>query len=165
MFKNLIHCFLIEEDIKNFKKDLIKECINQRKEEEGGCNFKVQTKYIDTLYKIFIDCAKKILRPFTIKDKTFKVWCYMTDNMYNDTGWHNHKKSATINSVIYLQIQDKGISFKQGNEQMYFKPDNGDMLIFPSSLDHNPEPSTNDKRISLNLELLCNENEKEIFNV
>ena len=165
MFKNLIHCFSIEEDIKNFKEDLIKECINQRKEEKGGCNFKVQTKYIDTLYKIFIDCAKKILRPFTIKDNNFKVWCYMTDNMYNDTGWHDHKKSATINSVIYLQIQDKGISFKQGNEQMYFKPDNGDMLIFPSSLDHNPEPSTNDKRISLNLELLCNENEKEIFNV
>jgi len=165
VFKNLIHCFSIEEDIKNFKEDLIKECINQRKEEKGGCNFKVQTKYIDTLYKIFIDCAKKILRPFTIKDNNFKVWCYMTDSVYNDTGWHNHKKSATINSVIYLQIQDKGISFKQGNEQMYFKPDNGDMLIFPSSLDHNPEPSTNDKRISLNLELLCNENEKEIFNV
>ena len=165
MFKNLIHCFSIEEDIKNFKEDLIKECINQRKEEKGGCNFKVQTKYIDTLYKIFIDCAKKILKPFTIKDKNFKVWCYMTDNMYNDTGWHNHKKSATINSVIYLQIQDKGISFKQDNEQIYFKPDNGDMLIFPSSLNHNPEPSTNNKRISLNLELLCNENEKEIFNV
>ena len=165
MFKNLIHCFSIEEDIKNFKDNLIKECINQRKEEKGGCNFKVQTKYIDTLYKIFIDCAKKILRPFTIKDNNFKVWCYMTDNMYNDTGWHDHKKSATINSVIYLQIQDKGISFKQGNEQIYFKPDNGDMLIFPASLNHNLEPSTNDKRISLNLELLCNENEKEIFNV
>jgi len=165
MFKNLIHCFSIEEDIKNFKEDLIKECINQRKEEKGGCNFKVQTKYIDTLYKIFIDCAKKILKPFTIKDKTFKVWCYMTDNMYNDTGWHNHKKSATINSVIYLQTQGKGINFKQNNKQIYLKPNNGDMLIFPSSLDHNPEPSTNDKRISLNLELLCNENEKEIFNV
>jgi hypothetical protein len=165
MFKNLIHCFSIEEDIKNFKDNLIKECINQRKEEKGGCNFKVQTKYIDTLYKIFIDCAKKILKPFTIKDKTFKVWCYMTDNMYNDTGWHNHKKSATINSVIYLQTQGKGINFKQNNKQIYLKPNNGDMLIFPSSLDHNPEPSTNNKRISLNLELLCNENEKEIFNV
>ena len=165
MFKNLIHCFSIEEDIKNFKKNLIKECVDQRKKEEKGCNFKVQTKYIDNLYKIFIDCAKKILKPFTIKDKNFKVWCYMTDNMYNDTGWHNHKKSATINSVIYLQIQDKGISFKQDNEQIYFKPNNGDMIIFPSSLNHNPEPSTNDKRISLNLELLCNESEQEIFNV
>ena len=117
MFKNLIHCFSIEEDIKNFKEDLIKECVDQRKKEEKGCNFKVQTKYIDNLYKIFIDCAKKILKPFTIKDKNFKVWCYMTDNMYNDTGWHNHKKSATINSVIYLQTQGKGINFKQDNKQ------------------------------------------------
>ena len=165
MFKNLIHCFSIEEDIKNFKEDLIKECIDQRKKENGGCNFKVKTKYINTLYNIFIDCAKKILKPFTIKDKNFKVWCYMTDSVYNDTGWHNHKKSATINSVIYLQIQDKGISFKQGNEQIYFKPDNGDMLIFPSSLDHKPRPSTDDKRISLNLELKCYEKENEVFNV
>ena len=165
MFKNLIHCFSIEEDIKNFKEDLIKECIDQRKKEDGGLNFKVQTKYINILYKIFIDCAKKILKPFTIKNKNFKVWCYMTDSVYNENGWHNHKKSATINSVIYLQIQDKGISFKQDNEQIYLKPDNGDMLIFPASLDHNPEPSTKDKRIRLNLELLCNENEKEIFNV
>ena len=165
MFKNLIHCFSIEEDIKNFKKNLIKECVDQRNHAEKGCNFKVQTKYIDNLYKTFIDCAKKILKPFTIKDKNFKVWCYMTDSKYNENGWHNHKKSATINSVIYLQIQDKGISFKQDNEQIYFKPNNGDMLIFPSSLNHNPEPSTNDKRISLNLELLCNENEQEIFNV
>ena len=165
MFKNLIHCFSIEEDIKNFKKNLIKECIYQRKQEDGGCNFKVQTKYIDTLYKIFIDCAKKILKPFTIKNKNFKVWCYMTDSVYNDTNWHNHKKSATINSVIYLQIQDKGISFKQNNKQMYLEPNNGDMLIFPASLDHKPRPSTDDKRISLNLELLCNESEKEIFNV
>ena len=165
MFKNLIHCFSIEEDIKNFKEDLIKECIDQRKKEKRGCNFKVETKYIDTLYKIFIDCAKKILKPFTIKNKNFKVWCYMTDSMYNDTGWHNHKNSATINSVIYLQIQGEGISFKQDNEQIYLKPDNGDMLIFPASLDHNPKPSTNNKRISLNLELLCNESKKDIFNV
>ena len=165
MFKNLIHCFSIEEDIKNFKENLIKECIDQRKKEDGGLNFKVQTKYIDILYKIFIDCAKKILKPFTIKDKNFKVWCYMTDSEYNKNGWHNHKKSATINSVIYLQIQDKGISFKHNNEQIYLKPSNGDMLIFPAFLEHNPEPSDKDKRISINLELICNENEKEIFNV
>jgi|TARA_E500000318_G_scaffold87344_1_gene84295 hypothetical protein len=161
----MIHCFSIKEDIKNFKENLIKECIDQRKKEDGGCNFKVQTKYMNTLYKIFIDCAKKILKPFTIKDKNFKIWCYITDNTYNDTGWHNHKKSATINSVIYLQIKGEGINFKQDNKQIYLKPDNGDMLIFPASLNHKPKPSKDDKRISLNLELLCNESEQEIFNV
>ena len=48
MFKNLIHCFSIEEDIKFFKENLIKECIDQRKKEDGGLNFKVQTKYINS---------------------------------------------------------------------------------------------------------------------
>ncbi len=89
----------------------------------------------------------------------------MTDNMYSKTGWHNHKDSATINSVIYLKIKDKGISFKQNNKQMYLEPNNGDMLIFPASLDHKPRPSTDDKRISLNLELKCYEKENEVFNV
>ena len=161
----MIYSFSIKENIKNFKENLIKECIDQRKKEKGGCNFRVETKYIDTLYKIFIDCAKKILKPFTIKDKNFKVWCYMTDSVYNENGWHNHKKSATINSVIYLKIKDKGISFKKNNKQIYLEPNNGDMLIFPGSLDHKPRPSTDDKRISINLELICNENETKIFNV
>ena len=165
MFKNLIHCFSIKEDIKNFKDDLIKECINQRKKEKGGCNFKIQTKYSDNLYKIFIDCAKTILKPFTIKNKNLMIWCYMTDSVYSDTAWHNHMKSATINSVIYLQIQDKGISFRHNNKQIYLKPNNDDMLIFPAFLEHKPEPSNKDKRISINLELVCNENEREIFNV
>ena len=89
----------------------------------------------------------------------------MTDSEYNKNGWHNHKKSATINSVIYLQIQDKGISFRHNNKQIYLKPNNGDMLIFPAFLDHYPVPSKKDKRISINLELICNENEREIFNV
>ena len=161
----MIHCFSIKEDIKNFKENLIKECVDQRKKEEIGCNFKVQTKYIDVLYKIFIDCSKKILKPFTIKDKNFKVWCYMTDSTYNDTGWHNHVNTSTINCVIYLQIKNQGINFKINNEEIYIKPDNGDMLIFPASLEHLPEPSKTDyRRISLNLELCCNENEKEIFN-
>ena len=161
----MIHRFSVNKDIKNFKKDLIKECIDQRKKETGGCNFQLQTKYLDNLYKLFIDCAQKILNPFTLTDKNFKVWCYMTDSVFNDTNWHNHEQSATINSVIYLQVKDKGIRFKHENKQIYIQPDNGDMLIFPSFLYHQPDVSTDDKRISLNLELRCNENEKEIFDI
>ena len=89
----------------------------------------------------------------------------MTDSVFNDTNWHNHKQSATINSVIYLQVKDKGIRFKHENKQIYIQPDDGDMLIFPSFLEHQPDVSTDDKRISLNLELRCNENEKEIFDI
>jgi len=159
----MIHCFSINEDIETFKEDLIKECIDQRKKEEGLNNFKLTTKYIDNLYKVFIECAKKKLKPFTLKDKNLEVWCYITDNMFSDSRWHNHINTSTINCVIYLQIKNQGINFKINNEEIYIKPDNGDMLIFPASLEHLPEPSTDYKRISLNLELRCNENEKDIF--
>tara|TARA_R110000803_G_scaffold62296_1_gene122589 strand:- start:115 stop:600 length:486 start_codon:yes stop_codon:yes gene_type:complete len=161
----MIHRFSIEEDIKNFKEDLIKECMAQRNKEKDGLNFNLKTKYISNLYNIFIESAKKILKPFTLKNKDLKVWCYITDNTFNDTCWHNHKKSSTINCVIYLQIKKEGINFKIKNKEIYIEPNNGDMLIFPSSLEHLPTPSTEDKRITLNLELNCNENEKEIFNV
>jgi len=33
----------------------------------------------------------------------------MTDNTFNNTCWHNHKKSSTINCVIYLQIEKEGL--------------------------------------------------------
>jgi len=161
----MIHHFSIKENIKNFKEDLIKECIVQRKKEKDGLNFNVETKYINNLYDIFIESAKKILKPFTLKNKNLKIWCYITDDTFNDSCWHNHKKSSTINCVMYLQIKKEGISFKIKNKEIYIEPKNGDMLIFPGSLEHLPTPSKKDKRITLNLELNCNESEKEIFNV
>ncbi len=42
----------------------------------------------------------------------------------------------------------------------------GDMLVYSGcELEHWREPSTDSERISLNLEMRCNENEKKIFNV
>ncbi len=163
MIEKKIHCFSISDDIKFFKDDLIKECIDQRKQEESGCNFKLQTKHLEKLYDIFIDCNKKILKPHTIKHDVLKVWCYITDENYNTTGWHNHTKTATINAVIYLQTKNKGIFFRHKKEHLFVQPSDGDMLIFPAYLEHKPEPSFTDKRISLNLELCCNESEEYIF--
>jgi len=37
------------------------------------------------------------------------------------------------------------------------------MLIFPGFLSHRPMTSSTQQRISLNLELRCEENEKDIF--
>ena len=67
----MIHYFSAKKDIKNFKEDLIKECIVQRKKEKGGFNFNLKTKYINNLYDIFIKSAKKILKPFTLKNSVF----------------------------------------------------------------------------------------------
>jgi hypothetical protein len=161
----VIHCFSVKDSIKDIKKNLINECIEQRTLIKDCNNFELKTIYLNNLYQLFITNAKKVLNNFTLKDENFKVWCYMTDKLYSDTHWHNHIKSATINSVIYLKTNDNGIDFMISNEEKKIMPNDGDMLIFPASIYHRPEPSTDSERISLNLEMRCNENEKEIFNV
>jgi|8_EtaG_2_1085327.scaffolds.fasta_scaffold77325_2 hypothetical protein len=167
--KKLIYCFNVSKDIEGFKHDLISECESQRKMNKTGKiinhNFLVVSKYINKLYNIFYIYSQNILNKFTLKDIDFTLWCFMTDRNYFKTGWHNHKNTATINCVIYLETQNQGIDFKEGEETLYLEPHNGDMLIFPNFLDHYPHVSKQDKRISLNLEMRCNENAKEIFNV
>ena len=44
-------------------------------------------------------------------------------------------------------------------------PEDNDMLIFPSFLDHYPETSKKEPRITLNLELRCKESTEKIFNI
>ena len=165
MLKDLIHSSFINEKINHFKNELIKECIEQRYQIKGKGSFFVKSKYQDCLYNIFINEAKKKLNKFTLKSTDFEIWCYISDDKFNDTGWHNHIEKATINSVMYLVTQHKGIDFKLNNEQLHLKPQEGEMLIFPAFLMHCPHPSKTEKRITLNLELLCNETDKEIFNV
>jgi len=155
----------ISKKIKLFKNDLIKECLEQRHVDERGSNFYLKSKYTEKLYKYFINYSKKYLKPFTIKDYNFKLWCYYSDKTFVQTHWHNHKKTSTINSVLYLQVpkNNRGIDFKLNNKVINYFPKNGDFIIFPSHLDHYPYPSLDEPRISLNLELTCHENSKEIF--
>ena len=117
------------------------------------------------LYKLFIDYSKKLLNKFSIKNSNFKVFCYFTGlNNYDPNEWHYHQNTATINSVLYIKtIKDCGINFKNNNECWYVEPKDFDFLIFPAFLNHLPITSKNQQRISLNLELKCNESDKEIF--
>ena len=165
MLKDLIHSSFIDQKIIHFKNELIKECVEQRYQIKGKGSFLVKSKYQDHLYNIFINEAKKNLNKFTLKSVDLEIWCYISDNEFNDTGWHNHTEKATINCVMYLITQNKGIDFKLNNEELHLKPKDNEMLIFPAFLMHYPHPSKTEKRITLNLELLCNETDKEIFNV
>ena len=67
--------------------------------------------------------------------------------------------------MLYLDTQDKGIDFRYDNNEVYIKPNNDDMLIFPGSLDHRLHPSVDKERISLNLEIRCKENENKLFKI
>tara|TARA_R110001632_G_scaffold123844_1_gene236564 strand:- start:422 stop:931 length:510 start_codon:yes stop_codon:yes gene_type:complete len=155
----------LKKQLKNKKEELIKDILNSKHKDTGsGYNFRLFTKYKDYLYNLFIKESKKILNPFTFKDKNFKVWCYFSGPADHRTLWHSHTKTANINCVIYLQtIKDYGVEFELYQQAWYVEPKNFDMLIFPGFLSHRPMPSSTQQRISLNLELRCEENEKDIF--
>ena len=165
----MIYFININNQIKLFKKELIKECIKSRINHYkfNGNNYLINTKYNKKLYKILTKYCKKYLNKFTVKDTNFKVWCYFSDKNFNRTDWHNHINTSTINAVIFLKIpkDNLGIDFKFNNEVKNYKPKSGDLLIFPDYLYHYPYPSYNKPRISLNLEIKCNEDSKEIFKI
>jgi hypothetical protein len=165
MLEKLLYTFNIEDALKNIKKPLVKECLNQRKNlnEKISYNFELHSKYTNYLYNIFYNISKINLNTFSLKDVNFKMWAYVTDKEYNKSQWHNHKLTASINCVLYLKTQKKGITFQYQNQKKHLLPKDNDMLIFPSFLDHLPDVSKTKPRIALNLELRCNESVESIF--
>jgi len=165
------HNLIIKQDInnkiKNIKDNLVLECMEQRKNlnEEFSFNYEIQSKYTNYLYDILYQVSKDKLNNFNLKDINFKLWCFLTDKKFNKSCWHNHTKTSSINCVIYLNAQNKGIFFKYKDKEAYVLPEDNNMLIFPAFLDHCPETSKKEPRISLNLELRCHEPVEKIFNI
>ncbi len=160
----------ISEEIKDIKESLLEECLAQRKLftpelMKSGNNFKFYSKYTNFLYNLFYQISNNNLNKFTLLDLDIGLWCYITDKKFNRTNWHNHLTTTTINCVLYLKTQNKGIFFRHKNEELYILPNEGDMLIFPSFLEHLPEASKTEPRITLNLELRCVESAEEIFKI
>lgn len=154
--------------IKDFEKSLIKECMDQRHTldtKKTGNSFVVNSKHTNFLYNIFYQICNMNLNKFNLKDINFKMWCYLTDEKFFESNWHDHSRTTTINCVLYLKTQNKGIYFKHNDDKIYILPNEGDMLIFPSFLWHLPEPSQAEPRITLNLELRCIEKPEKIFNL
>jgi len=157
----------LKKELKNKKDEIVKDILKTKHEpnKTASYSFEVFTKHNDYLYDLFIKKSKELLNNFTIKDPNLKVWCYFTGlgNQKADS-WHNHARTSTINSVIYLEtVKDHGIKFEIGKECWYVEPKAFDLLIFPGFLNHKPVTSSTHKRISLNLELKCNEEDKAIF--
>ena len=162
----MIYISNINKQIKLFRSELIKECIESLiNRSTSDRSYLVNSKYTKKLYQILIKNCNKYLNKFTIKDKNFKLWCYFSDKDFTKSHWHNHIKSSTINAVIYLKVPNNnlGIDFKVNNEIKNYRPKSGELYIFPDYLDHYPYPSFDQPRISLNLEIKCNEHSRQIF--
>jgi len=160
----MIHKVNIKSQIIDYVDDIKNDIIKTRYKQ--NFNFEVFTEYKDKLYNIFIEESKKVLNEFTLKDENFRLWCYYTDQSYHKGNtWHNHIKTSTINGVLYLKtVKDTGIEFEHIGKTTYIEPEDFDLLIFPDYLNHRPLTSNTEPRISLNIELRCNETSKEIFN-
>ena len=164
-----VHRLNLKKELKNKKDEIVKDILTSKQKagdyKARGYNFEVLTKYNDYLYNLLIKNSRKLLNSFTIRDSQLKVWCYFTGlSNHKEDIWHNHIRTSTINSVVYLQtLKDHGIKFNMGGEPWYVEPKNFDMLIFPGFLNHLPITSNVQQRISLNLELKCRETATDIF--
>ena len=163
-----VYAVSLKEQLQPIESELTKEFINQRPAKMlfGEYNFNVKSKYNPYLYKLFLESSTKLLNKFTLKDENFKTWCSISDNQFDITCWHNHLTTSTINGVIYLKLtkEEKGINFLIDNKVQNFIPKQFDLVIFPNYLNHCPLVSkTEEKRISLNLELRCKEKVTDIF--
>jgi hypothetical protein len=161
-----IHKLNLKKELKNKKAGIVKDILKSQDDiKTGSYNFEVFSKHNNYLYDLFIKKSRKLLNPFTIRDSWLRVWCYFTGVGYHRKDrWHNHSHTSSINSVIYLEtVKNHGIKFKNGKEPWYVEPNEFDLLIFPGFLNHLPVTSSTQKRISLNLELKCKEQDKDIF--
>lgn len=124
-----------------------------------GYNFPVITKdkFFDNLYYEFLVASKNIFGDDLLVSKSNKntCWCYRSNKKDFVESWHDHAKTATINSVYYFDIGGGGsISFVKNYKKFTYSPDKNELLIFPGNLMHKPDrPRTRKNRYTINLEL------------
>lgn len=130
----------------------------------GGYTFHINDVYGDfkKLYQHFFNIVNNIFGPLTIAPRS-KTWCWA--NVYNKndfkTNMHHHKYTSSINAVYYLKVplglqgKEGGLTFmKDDNSLMTFLPDEGDLIIMPADVPHEPEyHPLEDYRIAINMEI------------
>ena len=135
---------------------------------EAGFNFLIDRDYrhfFAILYNKFLKCAFEIFPGIRLlPTNSANVWSYVSngDDHAPDDFFHNHLRSATINAVYYLNVpssatlENGSISFLLRDNTFAYKPNNFDLLLFPSYLDHKISYlDDSDYRVSINMEILC----------
>jgi len=156
---------------------MVRQVLDQvgKAEYHGGYTFEVMDSKIhrdfSTLYNNFLDIAKEIFGPFTLSTKQ-KHWCWA--NVYNKdtfrTNMHTHELTSTINAVFYLnmpkdvKLDEAGIMIGYDGQEHVFLPDECELILMPNWMGHGPMPhSSNENRISINMEICTTEDVHELF--
>ena len=124
------------------------------------------------LHGWFSECALRLFHHITVSPNNRDTcWAYVRNQRDWTGAKHDHTESATINAVYYVSVPDPGsgqLRFftPDGNKILYEHwPRPNEMLIFPGSFIHEPQItlSGDQYRVSVNMEILCQENEIEIW--
>ena len=114
---------------KNFKEDIIYLWNKYKPYEKYTLEYNQELldkeKRLNPLYDSFIENVKDIfdLDKRIIIEKR-KYWLYVTNDKWHSTHWHNHKSTASIVGVYYVQV-DTPIEF----ENTTYQPQNNELLI------------------------------------
>lgn len=129
----------------------------------GGYTFHIKDKHDDfkKLYQYFFNTVSGLFGTLNLSVR-HKTWCWA--NVYNcnnfKTNMHDHKHSSSINAVYYLKIptdiapNEGGLDIKIGDTVINFLPEEGDLIIMPSDVLHEPQSHSSDQfRIAINMEI------------
>lgn len=123
------------------------------------------TSFTQQLYEIFVCCAEQIYGPLKLLETNKKTcWANLSNTNFYLANIHNHERTATVNGVYYFNMPSNcggELDFYNNNQEIIqtFVPEQSQLIIFPGSLYHkNRYCNSNDFRISINLEILCDLN-------
>lgn len=135
--------------------------------EEIGFNFLIDRdhdNFFRNLYQQFVRSSFAVYGDIKLlPTNSANVWSYTSSKGdHAPEFFHNHIHSATINGVYYLNIpmsataESGSISFQLRDKVFSYRPNNFDLILFPSYLDHKINYLDDEEyRISINMEILC----------
>ena len=124
------------------------------------------TQFFSKLYDKFLKTSLEIFGEFDIyPDNRYYCWGYRSNkDDSKENLFHNHSETSIINGVYYLEVCDAGISFVKDREIYDYLPENGELLIFPATLDHAPQVNRlPNYRYSVNMEIVTKESIPQLF--
>jgi hypothetical protein len=159
------------------KKELMNTVLENKKRNHfgSGGSFKVDqdnNSFFKNLYSKFFKNTFEFFGNLNIlPNNSSMCWSYSSNNIDHGPGLiHNHVNTSSINSVYYLNvpnsatIENGSIQFFLENKTISYRPNNFDLIIFPNYLDHKINYlNDSEYRISINMEILCENNPQELF--
>lgn len=149
---------------------------NKKRNHHGvGGSFKIDydpTSFFQELYSKFFNVSNQFFGDLNVlPNNSTMCWSYSSNDVDHGPGMiHNHINTSTINSVYYLNVPDSttvengSIQFFLNDQTFSYRPNRFDLVVFPNYLNHKINYLNDPEyRISINMEILCEEEPYDIF--